>query len=240
VSSEKNIDGQLEKAFEEKNASGLGSVRFGNFTVNLSHAGSDKRAKGSKCVERIIPAEGSLFVMGKLEDGDIRHRDGMLGKLLLSTKGRADLVKATKRNMIIGYAAGVVSLLPGGWLSAFASPPKDTCQGMKDTLTEPCQARMVDENDVVFNWEVTQPGRYRFTSQGTGTDPVMRLWPDVRVEGPGGSEVLRVTAPNGTPVTGAAAFDQAGVYTIRVNDTHFGWADTLQGGAGFTLAIARE
>lgn len=237
VNAMEKIDGQLEKSFEEKSKQGYGDIHFGQWRTHISTINdSSKYETGTTCIEKIIPAEGNLFVKGKLAGGQITKQDGMLGKLLLSTKGRDALVGATKRNMMIGFIVGGLSLPFGGGMAIFGDPPVDNCANMQDDIPEACKARVHDEDSVKLTWTVVEEGNYEFSSVGTGTDDFMRLWPHVVVTDASGTTVLELSAPSGDLVKGTAKF-AAGTYTIEVNDTHTGWADNLEGGAGFSIDI---
>ncbi len=239
VNATESVDAKLEKAFDEKKSYGWGDISFGGFTAHI-HRPSDgeKHATATRCIEKILPANGDVFVLGKVAQNMVTKRDGMLGKLMLAREGRDALIGSTKRNMVIGFAAAGLLLPAGAAMAIFGEAPEaaaDTCSAMKDDIPEPCEGRMYDSADVTFTWEVTEEADYKFSAIGTGKDPVMRLWPDVEVKD-GGDVLFSMSAPDGDEITGQAHF-KPGSYTIAVNDTHYGWAENLQGGAGFTLEI---
>lgn len=239
VNATESVDAKLEKAFDEKKSYGWGDISFGGFNAHI-HRPSDgeKHATATRCIEKILPANGDVFVLGKVAQNMISKRDGMLGKLMLAREGRDALIGSTKRNMVIGFAAAGLLLPAGGAMAIFGEAPEaaaDTCSAMKDDIPEPCEGRMYDSSDVTFTWEVTEEAEYKFSAIGTGKDPVMRLWPDIEVKD-GSDVVFTMSAPDGDEITGKAHF-KPGTYTIAVNDTHYGWAENLQGGAGFTLEI---
>ena len=110
-------------------------------------------ATGTKAVEKIIPAEGRLFVLGKMDNATIKKRDGMLGNLMLSTKGRDHLMGATKRNMLIGFIAGGLMLPAGAGMAIFGdapSGPDNACGPFTDSIAEPCQGRIHGSGDVTM------------------------------------------------------------------------------------------
>jgi hypothetical protein len=238
VNAMEGIDGQLEKVFDERSGRGYGQVVFGQYQASVSPiADREKHETGTQCIEKIVPAQGNIFVMGKLEGGQISKRDGMLGKLMLSTKGRDALIGATKRNMMIGFIAGAVMLPTGGGMAAFGEAPaaaEDTCANMTDDIVKPCLGRQYNDADVPVTWTVTADATYKFKAVGTGTDQNMRMWPRVQVQDATGTNVFEMSASGGAPVEGTGEI-KAGTYTILVGDTHYGWADDLQGGAGFSL-----
>lgn len=240
VDCSESVDAKLEKAFTEKKSYGWGDISFGNYSVHINRpSDGEKHAVATHCVEKILPVEGDIFVVGKLDGPVIRKRDGMLGKLMLAREGRKGLIGATKRNMMIGFIAGGLLLPTGGLMAALGEAPQSaasTCENMADGLDTPCMGRQYSVDDVTFPWTVTTEGDFRFESQGTGSDPVMRLWPSVSVRDASGGVVFSMSAPDGAPVQSQGHF-VPGSYTIHVNDSHYGWASDLEGGAGFSLNI---
>lgn len=240
VDCSESVDAKLEKAFTEKKSYGWGDISFGNYSVHINRpSDGEKHAVATHCVEKIIPIEGDIFVVGKLDGPVIRKRDGMLGKLMLAREGRKGLIGSTKRNMMIGFIAGGLLLPTGGLMAAFGEAPQaapSTCDNMADALTTPCIGRLSSVDDVTYPWTVTAEGDFRFDAQGTGNDPMMRLWPSVRVQDATGGVIFSMSAPGGAPVQSQGHF-VPGSYTIHVNDTHDGYAAGLEGGAGFSLNI---
>src|SRR5437016_5729217 len=59
-----------------------------------------------RVTEKILPAQGNLFAMGKLNAGVLGKADGVLGRLMLSTKGRDGLVAHTKKIATICWVVG--------------------------------------------------------------------------------------------------------------------------------------
>ncbi len=133
VNAMEKVDGQLETSFEETSTRGYGEIHYGQWHTHIRAIHDDsKYAVGTICTEKIIPAEGNLFVKGKLEGGQITKTGGLLGKLLLSTHGRDALVGATKRNMMIGFIVGGALLPVGGGMAVFADPPGPTVEHCVD------------------------------------------------------------------------------------------------------------
>jgi hypothetical protein len=239
VNATDGVDAKLKESFSEKKSYGWGDISFGGFNAHINRpSDSDKHAVATKCVEKILPATGDLFVLGKLEGNVITKRDGMLGKLMLAAEGRDGLLGSTKRNMIIGFVAAGIMLPSGAAMAIFGEAPEaaaDTCVAMKDDIEAPCLGRMYGSDDVTYTWEVTEEADYKLSAVGTGKDTNMRLWPDVEVK-KDGETVFSMAAPDGKPIEGKHHFE-VGTYSIVINDTHYGWAENLEGGAGFSLEI---
>lgn len=237
VEVEDKVDGTFDKSFEGKGAGG-GYLTFGQYHVQIGYP-SEGRATGTTCVERIIPAGGRLFVLGKVADQTIRKRDGMLGTLMLSTKGRDDLMGASKRNMMVAFVAAGLMLPIGGAMAAFGERPAGSagCEQIANSLGEACRGRLHGRTDAVMTWTVTEPGTYRFQSVGTGTDVNMRLWPQITVVDANNTPVFTASGAGGEQIDATSDVIAAGTYTIRINDTSSGYAAGLQGGAGFSFDV---
>lgn len=237
VKVEDSIDGTFEQSFEGKGA-GAGYMTFGQYQVNIGHP-SEGHATGTKCVEKIIPTDGRLFVLGKVDNHTIQKRDGMLGNIMLSTKGRDHLMGSSKRNMIMAFVAAGLMLPVGGAMAAFGDAPASVagCDTITNSLGPACQGRLHGRTDVVMTWTVTEPGAYRFQSVGTGTDVNMRLWPAITVVDASNTPVFTASGVGGAMIDQTSGPIAAGTYTIRVNDTSSGYAAGLEGGAGFSFDV---
>jgi len=235
------VDAKLEKSHTEKKSYGYGDITFGSYQVHINRpSDSDKHAIATHLTEKILPADGNVFVVGKLTGDTITKRDGMLGNIMLAREGRDALMGSSKRNMMIGFIVAGLTFVSGVPMAAFGTAPAaaaDTCSGMTDGLTSPCIGRSYDANDVVFNWTVTTEADYAFSSVGTGQSTTMRIWPDITVRNASGP-MFHMSASDGAPVESQSHF-MPGSYEIHVNDTHYGWAENLEGGAGFSLMITQ-
>ena len=238
VNAKESVDAKLEQTFDEKKSYGWGDIQFGGYTTHVQRpSDSDKYATGTRCIEKIIPAQGELFVLGKVAGNYVQKRDGMLGKLLLAREGRDGLLGATKRNMVIAFAAAGILVPAGGAMAIFGEAPAaatDNCVAMEDATEAPCEGR-VTSGDVTYEWKVTEEADYKFTAIGTGKDETLRLWPAINVTKDGENVCsLENSGPDG--VKGSCHFTE-GTYTIAINDTSEGHAEKLSGGAGFSLEI---
>ena len=237
VDAQDKVTGDLAKSFSQTKSASFGTVTFGKYEVNVPSSSGDKKTTGVKVKETIIPAEGNLFVMGKLEAGTVKHKDGMMGKLLLSTRGRDKLVGATKRNMIIAFVLGGLCLPPGIFYAVTGKPPVDNCANMHDSLAAQCTGRITSQQGETLSWSVTQAGNYTFTVAGTGTDANNRLWPKVTVTNAAGQAAMVAEQGNGMPVVSTVAF-APGAYTIHITDAAVtDWAERMKGGVGYSLDI---
>lgn len=236
VDAREKVDTDLTKSFEQAQNVSYGDLVFGQYSVHVPYSGGDERTTGIRAIEKILPAEGNLFVMGKLAGGVITKQDGMLGKVLISTKGRDKLVGSTKRNSVLGFVAGGVMFAGGIPMAIFGDPPKDTCANLENAMTESvCSDRMYDDSPKKYEWKVTKAGAYKIEVKPTGTSAGHRLWPEVTVL-KGGKELESAQSPAGGYAKLVFNFDKGG-YTIQVKEQTPGWIKNLKGGAGYTLDI---
>ena len=152
-----------------------------------------------RATEKIVPVQGNLFVMGKLQGGQLTKGDG---KLVVSTRGRDGLVGSKKKTAVVLFAlAGVLGI--GGVPVMFLKAPGSAtacAPTVRDTQTTACGlAAAYVEKDITqqdgskkkmqveeakFSWEVTKAGgAYELTvnqapnSKGSSN-------PRIQVEGP--------------------------------------------------------
>lgn len=236
VDAREKVDTDLTKSFEQAQNVSYGDLVFGQYQVHVPYSGGDERTTGIRAIEKILPAEGNVFVMGKLAGGAITKQDGMLGKLMISTKGRDALVGSTKRNSMIGFIAGGLMFLPGVGLSIFADPPKDSCANLENAMTEGvCSSRVTSNSGNTHEWKVTKEGAYKITVVATGTNAAMKLWPKVQIS-KGSDEVGEDGSDSGESAK-VVVYAEKGTYKIKIADVDAKHISKIKGGAGYTLDI---
>ncbi|MCC6558776.1 MAG: hypothetical protein IT372_38075 [Polyangiaceae bacterium] len=235
VDARESLDCDMEQSFEQAQNVSYGDVVFGQFRTNVPHAGGDKHTTGVKAVEKIVPAAGNLFVMGKLVGGTVTKTDGMLGKLIASTKGREKLIGATKRNAMLGFIGGAVLMLPGGYFSIFGEPPVDNCANMTDQPAEMCTGHITNDSGETYDWTVTKPGTY--TVAVLQPNVKIPIIPVLTITDASGTKVLAADQDAGDEVDKITTSFKEGKYTINVRDSVKGDAAKFQGGFSFSLSI---
>ena len=238
VDAREKVNADLTKSFEQQHSLSYGDVNFGQYHVSVPYSGGDQETTGVRCIEKIVPAEGKLFVMGKLAGGAITKQDGMLGKLMIHTKGRDKLIGRTKIKSIVGFVLAFMFAAPGGYFSIFGEAPpesKNTCQNMQNELKDGvCNDRYTDNSGKTFTWKVTKAGPYVVTVAGTGSDRMLKLWPNVVIK-KDGDDIAEAGETTGT--TKLVANFEKGEYKIVVTDVDPRHVSKLKGGVGFTLDI---
>ena len=232
VDARESVDCELDKSFEQMQNVAYGDVMFGQYRANVPYDSSEARTTGVKAIEKILPAQGKLFVLGKLSAGAITKTDGMLGKLMASPKGRDALLGATKRNALIGFIAAGVSVAGGVPMAIFGDPPHDPCANMANAVAELCTGRITDDSGNTYDWTVTKPGTYAIEVVQPGVK--IPIYPVLTVKTSAGAEVAKVGDTASVAVSRSFA---AGTYKINVRDSIKGAPAKFKGGFSFALKI---
>lgn len=232
------MDVDLERSFEQEQSIRFGEVQFGHFRAHVPPAGDGKSGRSVRVIERIVPAGGHMFVLGRLdEQRNITQSSGLTGDLIASRRGRHALLGATKRNATIGFVAGALFLLPGGALAALGEPVDIAalkgCQILDESSPgAPCTGKIYGDygSDVTFT--VTKAATFEIT----GAPPAgkkLPLIPKLEVKDAGGKALVK-----DAPAT--AKIDlPAGVYTVNIRDSIPGAAKDFKGGFSYELSVKR-
>lgn len=239
VDPRQGMDVELEKSFEQSQAMSHGTFTMGQFHAHVPHAGDGKTGRSVKVIEKIVPADGKMFVLGHVDPfRNITKPQTMLGSLIASRKGRDALLGATKRNATIGFVAGALFLLPGGAMAAFGEPMSTDGLSQGCLITDesaagaPCTGKIYGDygSDVTFT--VTKAA----TFQISGAAPVgkkLPLIPKLDIKDASGKVAVK-DAP------GMAKVDLApGTYTINIRDSIPGAAKNFKGGFSYEVAVKR-
>jgi hypothetical protein len=212
---------------------------FGQFHTHIPSASGDKHGTGVKVIEKIVPVQGGMFVMGQLENATIGKPKSMLGKLVASRKGRAALLGATKRNSIIGFVAGGLFFLPGTGLAIFADPPAPTAAGEgacnildQSKPNEWCSGKIYNDDGSDVPFTVTQAGTF-----------------DIQGGPPRGKKIPVIASIAVKDETGKVYISDAhehatvelpvGKYKINIKDSIAGDAAHFKGGFSYELMVKR-
>lgn len=234
VDASKGMDVELEKSFNQKQGVSWGDVQFGQFRTSVSVPGGDKTGDGVECIEKLVAPTGNLFVMGKLVAGTITKEDGMLGKLLASTKGRDALVGSTKTKALAGFIGAGVSMLIGVPVSIFADPPvagPNYCAIVDQTEAgHKCTGKIYNDSGETVSLKVTKAGTYKIHAQAPSTVKIPL------------SPVLNITDTTGKSFAKdeheeAEVELQPGDYKINITDAYKGDPAHFKGGFSFELDV---
>jgi len=239
VDPRQGMDVDLDKSFEQEQNVSYGDVQFGQFHTHVPHASGDKHGHGVKVIEKIVPVQGGMFVMGQLANQTITKPSGMLGSLRASRKGRAALLGATKRNAMIGFVMGGLFFLPGTGLSIFADPPTPTAAGEgacnildQSKPNEWCSGKIYNDDGSDVPLTVTQAGTFEING-GPPRGKKIPVIASIGVKDESGKSLVADAHEH-------ASLDlQPGKYTINIKDSVVGDAAHFKGGFSYELNVKR-
>ncbi|MBS1153161.1 MAG: hypothetical protein H6Q89_4859 [Myxococcaceae bacterium] len=216
-----------------------GYLKFGELRIPTPPSSVGDYTLGFEAVEKIVPVGGSLFALGKLENGKL-SKPGWRS-MMFSTKGRDGLLASTakkKKFSLIGGGIGSVAAIPL-IIFAPATPPSEStsCSSLIAGVQSSCDDNLSSESGNSYTWTVEQAGPYSLEV----TPPAHKkipLDPQIVVKNSDGEVVLDEVAANaGQPVVAKAADLKPGVYTVTVKDVG---GDTVSGGFDYKLAIRSD
>ncbi len=164
VDATKRPDADFEKTHSSTVRVGLmipGMLEFGKLQVNTPSLSREARTVSFIGTETILKP-GNLYALGALQGSTITEPPGLLGgKLTLSSKGRAKLLSATKRNMILGWSIGGLLAVGGTTLGIFGPAPKpaNTCKDFSGTIA--CNGKITSSFGTDLTWNVPADGIYQ-------------------------------------------------------------------------------
>ena len=239
VDPRQGMDVELDKSFEQEQSVSYGDVQFGQFHTHVPHASGDKHGHGVKVIEKIVPIQGGMFVMGQLANQTITKPSGMLGSLRASRKGRAALLGATKRNTLIGFIAGGLFVLPGTGLAVFADPPAPTAAGEgacnildQSKAGEWCSGKIYNDDGSNVPFTVTQAGTFEING-GPPRGKKIPVIASLAVKDEAGKSFVADAHEHATLDL------QPGKYSINIKDSIPGDAAHFKGGFSFELFVKR-
>lgn len=226
------IDVELEKSFEETQSISSGAVQFNDFRAHVPDPGEDKIGESVKVIERIVPVDTRMFVLGRLDEAHA------ITKPLASRRGRADLIRRTKRHATIGMIAGAVFMFPGFALAAFGDPKSEDAIGLHscqivDESPSPCTGKIHGDYGSDVRLVVTRAGSFDIV----GDAPPGKALPliatlDVK-DDRGHALVMNATRTAHVEL-------QPGTYTINIRDRVAGAARNFKGGFSYELSVMRR
>lgn len=239
VDPRQGMDVELDKSFEQEQSVSYGDVQFGQFHTHVPHASGDKHGHGVKVIEKIVPIQGGMFVMGQLANQTITKPSGMLGSLRASRKGRAALLGATKRNTLIGFIAGGLFVLPGTGLAVFADPPAPTAAGEgacnildQSKAGEWCSGKIYNDDGSNVPFTVTQAGTFEING-GPPRGKKIPVIASLAVKDEAGKSFVADAHEHATLDL------QPGKYSINIKDSIPGDAAHFKGGFSYELNVKR-
>ena len=217
-----------------------GSLKFGAMQMNTpSFMDHDSRTTAFVGTEKILKASPTMYALGQFAQGPqgfaLGTPKGMTtGKLIVHHQGRAKLMGKTKRNMILGYALGGVTMIGGVCLGLLG--PKLQSTSCPETIAGDvsCSDRMFAADGKDFQWNVKEAATYSITIvQPPGAYAIDGV---IEVFGPGGKQAAYNDGGSADKNAVITQTFQPGQYRINVRD--FGHTKA-EGGYGFKLVVKR-
>ena len=216
-----------------------GYLKFGELRIPTPISSVGDYTLGFEAVEKIVPVGGSLFALGKLENGKL----GKPGwrSMMFSAKGREGLLASTakkKKFSLIGGGICAVAAIPFMVFAPASVPSESTsCSSVIAGVQASCDDNLTAESGNAYTWTVETAGAYAVEV----TPPAHKKYPldaQVVVKDADGEVVLDEVAANaGQPVVARLANLKAGIYTVTVKDVD---GDSVSGGFDYKLAIRTE
>lgn len=223
-----------------------GTLQFGNFQLNTpAITDRDTRTTGYEGTEKILEPSPTLYALGALAmgaEGPVLHTPKGIGtgKLILSKKGRAALVKSTKTKMIVAYSVGGLLSVGGTVLGIFGPAPDPSVAGAScpSTITADvaaCEDRMYEKEGKDFSWTITTAGEYAVTA--TAPKVKIPVTPVIVIKNDKGVEVAHNDDALIKNESKIVKRFEPGTYTINVHDFS---NSKIKGGFGFSLSVAKS
>ena len=237
VDAREKVDADLKSSFEQTQNASSGDMRFGGFATSVPWTA--ERVLGVRVTEKIVPAQGTVFVLGKLVQGVIATSDGMLGKLKLSMLGRDKLVGRTKLFATLAFVWAGSCAVPGLPMAVFADWSPDapasadtSCAGQLKLGNEldKCTSKVTSNDGETFTWNVNKPGMYSIHAEAPSRIK-LKIVAGVTVNHADGTAVADT---NDSSSTFEGEFP-AGSYTITTKDL----AGILKGGQTYELTVKK-
>jgi hypothetical protein len=227
---------------KELNGRGWASqIQFGELSYDVPVlSDSEKYTVGFKATEKYVPAEGSLFVLGKIEGGKI-VKPGWRS-MMTSSRGRDGLIGSINKKKKFSFIGGGVAAVLSVPLMIFGpsvsdSGPSDPNHGFDGscamTLTgavSKCSSVISDKDGETFTWNVTRKDTYELAAL-PAKGKKYTLNPQLIVERDG-EELANVEGSGEAAKTSLEL--EPGTYSLQVKSVG---GDVIKGGYSFDLQI---
>jgi hypothetical protein len=240
VDAREGIDADLKQSYSGAPPGGQGLGILANMLTGAIFG--NERVLQYRATEKIIPAQGNLFVMGKLAGGQITKTDGMMGKLMLSTKGRDGLVGSVKTLSLILLIVGGLMGVGGIPIAIFGDKPKDVACSKSITddqasaegkAGDPCKSALKTDLDE-YTWKVTKPGVWE-VKVAQPADATVKALPRVYIIDSEGTDVGSYSDEGKASIGKVAA--SKGTYKIKIDANGAFDPAKLEGGFRYEMTF---
>jgi hypothetical protein len=227
-----------KQSFKEKIELGMripSELVFGELRLRTPRLPDDVNTTHFEAVEKIVPIDGALFALGKIDGGKI-VKPGWRS-MLFSSKGREGLLASTAKQKKFGTIGGGVALAASIPMFIFApastEAKSDSCGSTLASASITCTDNLSSKTGNTHALTIAEAGHYTFEV----TPPAGKKFPlDARVvvEKASGDVVADEYAPAAGQPAVARADLKPGAYNIVVKDAG---GVTVKGGFDYTLKI---
>ena len=237
IDARESVSAPLKESFGQTQHVSFGDVVFGQFRTHVPRHSGDETSTGVKVTEQIFAPTGQLFAMGKLANGTLTKRDGLLGGLEIHAGTRDAILGKSAKHAKVGLIAAAAMFVPGLLFTllfhAAPSGPDHSCQaGITDVTTEACNDRLNNDEGKTYSWKVTKPGTFAVDVKPPA-EAKISLDPEVTVKDATGAVVFAGSSNLHHQLA-------AGTYSLNVKDENKGRAGTMSEGFGFSLKITES
>ena len=216
VDGREGLDADLKQSYSGAPPGGQGLGILANLLTGALFSAGEAVLE-YRATEKILPAQGNLFAMGKLSGGQLTKPDGMMGKLILSPKTRDGLVGSVKTMSTLLFVGSGLVAVAGICVMIFVKPAKgqDPCPStLTDAPATSCMAALKTNKPDTYAWSVTKPGIYtvEITQPKDATES---MWAYVSVTT---KDNFPITDPFDIMSTKQDASVSKGDYTILINN----------------------
>ncbi len=183
------VDADLTKTYAGPPPGGHGLGALANFITKASFDNGE--VLEYRVTERIIPVNAKLFALGDLQNGTLQKPASK--KLIVSTRGRAALLGATRKLSIGLFAFGSAVLAAGAVVMIVKPGEAPACSSSLKGLQSECvvSTTIVDKTDIdkkpykihehVYEWTVEKAGKYQLVAHPLPREK-RSLYPTLQVE----------------------------------------------------------
>lgn len=210
-----------------------GELEFGQLRFRTPKLPSGEYTTGFTATERIVPLDGSLFALGKLEGGKLTKPGWR--SMMFSSKGRDGLLASTAKKKKGGFIGGGVAAVLSVPLMIFG-PSGGSSTHCSSTIAggqTQCDDNVTSKSGNDYAWTVEKAGNYELVV----TPPAGKKFPldaQLVVKNAAGEVVKDEVGEAPGKAVSIKLDAQPGTYTVTVKDVD---GTTVKGGFDYKLAI---
>jgi hypothetical protein len=232
-------DVETKKTYDDKVKIGMqvpGELVFGELRLQTPRLPSGERTVAFTAVEKIVPANGSFFALGKLDNGTL-VKPGWRS-MMLSNKGRDGLISSSAKKSKIGFISGGVAVALSIPLFIWGPKPapktSDDCHALFADAQPKCDDSVSSSLGRDYTWTVSKAGTYTLAVE----PPKVKfpLGPSVTIKDSTGKQVAFGESESRGSRTAITQEFAPGTYSINVRD-YVG--KTVSGGFSYQLEVSQ-